>query len=389
MKRIYLDNAATTPTDSRVLNAMLPYFTDGYGNPSSLHAFGQEAKHAVEEARNIIAGFIGANPEEIIFTSGGTESNNFTIKGIAYARRDKGNHIITSKIEHHAVLEPLHFLEKQGFEVTYLPVDEYGLVDPDDVEKAITERTILISLMHANNEIGTIQPISEIGKLARRREIYFHTDAVQTFGHLPINVDELNVDLLSASGHKLYGPKGVGILYVRKGVRISPFMHGGDQEQGRRATTHNVPGIVGFGKAVQLAKEEMGREIEQLTFLRDTLIKGILDGIELSRLNGHPKQRLPNNVNVSISYVEGESMLLNLDMEGIACSTGSACTSSSLEPSHVLAAIGIPRELAHGSLRFSLGRQTSEDDIGYVLSVLPGIVVKLRTMSPLYKKGVK
>jgi cysteine desulfurase len=389
VKRIYLDNAATTPTDARVLEAMLPFFSQAYGNPSSLHAFGQEAKHAIEEARYIVAQFIGAEQEEIVFTSGGTESNNSAIKGVAYARRDKGNHIITSKIEHHAVLETCHFLEKQGFEVAYIPVDEFGVIDPADVKKAITEKTILISIMHANNEIGTIQPIAEIGKIAREWGIYFHTDAVQTLGHLPIDVSELNVDLLSASGHKLYGPKGVGILYVKKGIRMLPFMHGGDQEQGRRASTHNVPGIVGFGKAVELAKEEMAREIEQLTLLRDKLIKGILDKIEYARLNGHPKERLPNNVNVSISYVEGESMLLNLDMEGIACSTGSACTSSSLEPSHVLAAIGLSHELAHGSLRFSLGRLTSEEDIDYCLTRLSGIVRKLRAMSPLYKKGVK
>ena len=389
MKKIYLDNAATTPTDTRVLQAMLPYFTEVYGNPSSLHAFGQEAKHAIEDARYGIAAFIGAKPEEIIFTSGGTESNNCAIKGIAYARREKGNHIITSKIEHHAVLEPCNFLEKQGFEITCIPVNECGLVDPADVEKAITEKTILISVMHANNEIGTIQPIAEIGKIARGKGVYFHTDAVQTLGHLPIDVNELNVDILSASGHKLHGPKGVGILYVRKGVRMHPFMHGGDQEKGRRASTHNVPGIVGFGKAVELEKAEMGKEIEQLTFLRDKLIKGIISTIGFTRLNGHPTQRLPNNVNVSISYVEGESMLLNLDMEGIACSTGSACTSSSLEPSHVLMAIGLPHELAHGSLRFSLGRQTSEDDIDHVLTVLPGIIGKLRSMSPRYKKEVK
>ncbi|MCX5845244.1 MAG: cysteine desulfurase NifS [Deltaproteobacteria bacterium] len=389
MKKIYLDNAATTLTDTRVLQAMLPYFTEVYGNPSSLHAFGQEAKHAIEDARYTVASFIGAKPEEIIFTSGGTESNNCAIKGIAYARRDKGNHIITSKIEHHAILEPCHFLEKQGFEITCLPVDEYGLVDPADVEKAITDQTILISIMHANNEIGTIQPINEIGKIARRKGIYFHTDAVQTLGHLPIDVNELNVDILIASGHKLNGPKGVGILYVKKGIRMLPFMHGGDQEQQRRASTHNVPGIVGFGKAVELAKEKMETEIEKLTYLRDTLIEGILSTIEFTRVNGHTVQRLPNNVNVSIAYVEGESMILNLDMERIACSTGSACTSSSLEPSPVLVAIGLSHELAHGSLRFSLGRQTSEDDINHVITVLPGIVAKLRSMSPLYKKEVK
>src|SRR5512137_1746696 len=298
MKKIYLDNAATTPTDTRVLEAMLPFFTEVYGNPSSLHAFGQEAKHTIEDARYTVASFIGAKPEEIIFTGGGTESNNCAIKGIAYARRDKGNHIITSRIEHHAILEPCHFLEKQGFEITCIPVDKNGIVDSADVKKAITEKTILISIMHANNEIGTIQPIGEIGKIARGRGIYFHTDAVQTLGHLPIDVNDLNVDILSASGHKLNGPKGVGILYVKKGIRMLPFMHGGDQEQQRRASTHNVPGIVGFGKAVELAREEMGKEIEKLTSLRDKLIEGILNTIEFTRLNGHPTQRLPNNVNV-------------------------------------------------------------------------------------------
>jgi cysteine desulfurase len=389
MKNVYLDYAATTPTDARVVQAMLPCFTEIYGNPSSLHAFGQAAKHVAEEARQTIASFIGTAPEEIVFTSGGTESNNAVVKGVAYARRDKGNHIITSKIEHHAILEPCHFLEKQGFEVTYLPVDKYGLVDPGEVEKAMTDKTILISIMHANNEIGTIQPVGEIGRIARGKGVYFHTDAVQTFGHLPINVNDLHVDLLSASGHKVYGPKGIGILYIRKGTRILPFMHGGEQEKGRRASTHNVPGIVGFGKAVALANEEMGKEIKHLTALRDKLIRGILTKVEYSQLNGHPVQRLPNNVNVSIAYVEGESMLLNLDMEGICCSTGSACSSASLEPSHVLAAIGLPHELSHGSLRFSLGKPTSEEEINRVLEVLPGIVGKLRSMSPLYKKEVK
>jgi cysteine desulfurase len=389
MKRIYLDNAATTPTDKRVLEAMLPCFTEIYGNPSSLHAFGQDARHIMEESRDKIASFIGAKPEEIVFTSGGTESNNSAIKGIAYARRDKGNHIITSNIEHHSILEPCRFLEKQGFEVTYLPVDKYGVVDPDEVNRAITDKTILISIMHANNEIGTIQPIREIGKMARDKGVYFHTDTVQTMGHLPVDVNDLNIDSLSASAHKLYGPKGVGILYVRKGVRISSFMHGGDQEKGRRASTHNVPGIVGFGKAIEIAKEEMVNEMVELTSLRDDLIKGILTRIDHSFLNGHPNLRLPNNVNVSIPYVEGESMLMNLDMEGIACSTGSACSSSSLEPSHVLSAIGLPHELAHGSLRFTLGRSTTKNNIEYVLEVLPAIVEKLRAMSPLYKREVK
>ena len=389
MKKYYLDNAATTPTDPRVLQAMLPCFTEVYGNPSSLHAFGQTAKHLVEEARKTVASFIEASPEEIIFTSGGTEGNNTVVEGIAHARREKGNHVITSKIEHHSILEPCHFLEKEGFEVTLIPVNEYGLVDPDDVRKAITEKTILISIMHANNEIGTIQLLTEISKIARENGIYFHTDAVQTFGHFPISVNELQIDLLSASAHKLYGPKGIGILYVRKGTRIEPILRGGDQERRRRASTHNVPGIVGLGKAVELAKEEVVNEIEKLTVLRNMLIDGILTKIEHSRLNGHPTQRLPNNVNISFSYVDGESMLLKLDMEGIACSTGSACTSSTLEPSHVLSAIGLPLELAHGSLRFSLGRQTTEDNIRYVLEVLPGIISKLRSISPAYKNVAK
>jgi cysteine desulfurase len=386
MKRIYMDYAATTPTDPDVLASMLPYFSEIYGNPSSLHAFGQEAKYAVEKARDTIASFIGASADEIVFTSGGTESDNFAVKGVAHARKNKGNHIITSAIEHHAVLETGSFLEKNGFEVTRLPVDEYGLVRAVDVEKAITDKTILISVMHANNEIGTIQPIAEIGAIARKHGIIFHTDAVQTCGHIPINVKDMNIDLLSASGHKLYGPKGVGILYIRKGTRIQPLMQGGDQEKGRRASTLNVPGIVGMGKAVELAGENMSREAERLTILRDRMIHDILSKIKHVRLNGHPVYRLPNNVNVCIEFVEGESLLLNLDMEGIACSTGSACTSSSLEPSHVLLAIGLPHEIAHGSLRFTLGRHTTGEDVDHVLNVLPGIVEKLRAMSPLYKK---
>jgi cysteine desulfurase len=387
MKPIYLDHAATTPTDPAVVQAMLPFFTRIYGNPSSMHAFGQEAKRAIEAARDSIASFLGAKPEEIIFTSGGTESNNFILKGIAASAGNRGNHIITSAIEHHAVLESCHYLEKQGFQVTYLPVDRFGLVDPDDVKRNITDKTILISVMHANNEIGTIEPIAEIGRIARKRGVPFHTDAVQTFGHLPINVDELNIDALSASAHKFYGPKGVGILYLRRGTRIQSFMHGGEQERKRRASTHNVTGIVGFGKAVELAAEGMEKETRQEIFLRDKLISGILERIENTRLNGHPVHRLPNNVNVSVAYIEGESMLLNLDMEGIAVSTGSACTSASLEPSHVLTAIGLPHELAHGSLRLTLGRATTEADIDRMLDVLPGIVKKLRAISPLYKKG--
>ena len=385
MKRIYLDYAATTPTDPEVVKAILPYFTDKFGNPSSVHSFGQEAKGAIEYARERIANLIGARQEEIIFTSGGTESNNFSLKGIAYANKTKGNHLITSAIEHHAITEPCKFLEKQGFKITYLQVDEYGLVDPQAVKEAITDKTILISIMQANNEIGVIQPIQEIGIIAKEKGVCLHTDAVQTFGHLPINVDELNVDLLSISAHKLYGPKGVGALYIRKGTRITTFMHGGDQEKNRRASTHNVSGIVGFGKAVELAKEKMDEERGKLVPLRDKLIKGILDNIDHARLNGHPVKRLPNNVNISVEYIEGESMILNLDMEGIACSTGSACTSSSLEPSHVLLALGLSHELAHGSLRFTLGRYSKEEEIDYVLGVLPKIVHKLRSMSPLYQ----
>jgi cysteine desulfurase len=389
MKKIYLDYAATTPTDPMVVQAMLPYFTDYFGNPSSLHGFGQETKQAVETARQKIASFIGAKPEEIIFTSGGTESDNTALIGVAHAKKNKGTHIITTAIEHHAVLETCRFLGKEGFRVTYINVDAQGLVDPSAVEKAISKDTILISIMHANNEIGTVQSIAEIGRIAREKGIHFHTDAVQTFGHMPINVDDLHVDLLSASAHKLYGPKGVGILYVKKGTRFTPFLHGGYQERGRRASTHNVPSIVGFGKAVEIAGEEMELETKKLLSLRDRLIRGITESIEDSYLNGHPTRRLSNNVNVSIAFIEGESMILNLDMEGIACSTGSACTSSSLEPSHVLMAIGLPHELAHGSLRFSLGKYSSEEDVDRVLMVLPNIVKKLRAMSPLYKKEVK
>jgi cysteine desulfurase len=389
MKRIYLDYAATTPTDPEVVKAMSPYFTDIFGNPSSLHSFGQEAKQAIEEAREVISSFMGARPEEIVFTSGGTESNNYALKGILYANKNKGNHLITSTIEHHAIIEPCKFLEKQGLKVTYLNVDEYGLVDPQDVKKAITDKTILISIMQANNEIGVIQPIQEIGKIAKEEGIYFHTDAVQTFGHLPVNVDKLNVDLLSTSAHKLYGPKGVGVLYIRKGTRIASFLHGGDQESNRRASTHNVAGIVGFAKAVELAKEKMHEEREKIVPLRNKLIRGILNNIDHARLNGHPTKRLPNNVNVSVEYIEGESMLLNLDMEGITCSTGSACTSSSLEPSHVLLAIGLSHDVAHSSLRLTLGRYTDDKDIDYVLERLIKIVYRLRSMSPLYKKGGK
>lgn len=386
MKRIYLDYAATAPTDPLVIEAMLPYFFEKFGNPSSIHSFGQEAKKAIEDSREKLSGFLGAKPEEIVFTSGGTESDNFAIKGAAFALQHKGNHIITSAIEHHAISEPCRFLEKRGFKITFIPVDKYGLVDPADIKKAITDKTVLISVMHANNEIGVLEPIAEIGSIAKEKGVYFHTDAVQTVGHIPVNVNELNVDLLSLSAHKFYGPKGIGALYIKKGTRIERFLDGGDQERSRRASTHNTPGIVGLGRAVELCKEKMAEEAVFQTGLRESLIKGIQEKIPHVYLNGHPKQRLPNNVNFSIKYIEGESMLLNLDMLGIAASTGSACTSTSLEPSHVLLAIGLSHEIAHGSLRFTLGRWSSKEDIDYLLEHLPKIVENLRAMSPLYEK---
>ena len=385
MRRIYLDCAATTPVNPEVVKAMLPYFTDACGNPASIHSYGQEAKGAIEEARDKIAALISARSEEIVFTSGGTEADNFAIKGIVCANERKGNHIITTSVEHSAVIETCKFLEKRGYRVTYLPVDKYCMVDPHDVEEAITDKTILISVMHANNEVGTIQPVSEIGKIAQEAEVYFHTDAVQTVGHIPVNVDELKVDMLSMSAHKFYGPKGIGALYIRKGTRLTPFLHGGGQEERRRAGTQNVPAIVGLGKAVELAKQEMETEMKRLRYLRDKLIKGLLVQIDHISLNGHPTKRLPNNVNVSVDFVEGESMLLNLDLEGICASTGSACSSASLEPSHVLMAMGLAHEQAHGSLRFSLGRESTEEDIERVEQVLPGVVAKLRAISPLSK----
>jgi len=382
MNQIYLDYASTTPTDKRVVEAMLPYFGDIFGNPASIHAFGQEAKAAVEGARQRIAVFLGADPAEIVFTSGGTESDNFAIKGVATANRAKGSHIITSSVEHHAVLETCRFLEREGFAVTYLPVDRDGMVDPAAVAGAITPQTVLVSIMHANNEIGTIQPVAEIGRIAHERGILFHTDAVQTFGHLPFTVRELDCDLLSVSAHKLYGPKGVGLLYIRKGTRIVPHMNGGEQESGRRASTLNVPGIVGFGKAVELAGAELAEETERLTAMRDRLIRGLFERLDGIRLNGHPTQRLPNNINISVEDVDGEGMVLSLDMLGIAATTGSACASSSVEPSHVLAAIGVPREPPHGSLRFSLGRYTKKSDIDALLETLPSVVGRLRALSP-------
>jgi cysteine desulfurase len=379
MQSIYLDNAATTPTDKSVIEEMLPYMSEKFGNPSSFHSWGQEAQKAVEKARRDISLIIGADPSEIVFTSGGTESNNFAIKGIAYQNKTRGDHIITSSIEHHAVLKTCRFLEGQGFRVTYLPVDRHGIVDPDLLKKAITDKTILISVMHANNEIGTIEPVEEIGKIARDRDICFHTDAVQTFGHLPVNVDKLGVDILSASAHKFYGPKGAGFVYIRKGTDAASFMHGGEQERGRRASTHNVPGIIGTRKAAVIARDLLEEETIKLTRLRDKLIAGISNSIENSELNGHLFKRLANNVNISVQGAGGESMLLNLDLEGISCSTGSACSSSALEPSHVLLALGQNRKKAAESVRFSLGRSTEERDIDAVLDVLPGIVRRIRS----------
>lgn len=385
MKRTYLDYAATTPARPEVVEAMRPYFTEAFGNPSTIYSYGQEAKGAVEATRAKVARLLNAREEEIVFTSGGTEADNFALTGVAYAGEGKKDHIITSVVEHHAVLETTKFLEKRGVKVTYLPVDKYGMVDPDDVRKALTAKTALISVMHANNEVGTIEPVAEIGRIAGEAGVYFHTDAVQTAGHIGVDVEKLGVNLLSISGHKLYGPKGVGILYIRKGTRIAPFMHGGEQEKRRRAGTENVPGIVGLGVAVELAQGELEEEARRLTQLRDRLAQGLKERIEDINFNGHPVKRLPNNVNICVAYVEGESMALNLDLEGICASTGSACSSASSEPSHVLSALGLPPEQAHGSLRFTLGKWTTDRDIDRVLDILPRTVAKLRAMSPLLK----
>jgi len=383
MKRIYMDHAATTSTDVEVVKAMEPYFTLKYGNPNSIHSFGQEAREAVEEARGKVAHLIGANPAEIVFTAGGTEADNYAIKGIAWANQKKGNHIITSKIEHHAVLHSCQFLEKQGFKITYLPVDKYGLIDPENVKKAITDKTILVTIMHANNEIGTIEPIKEISKVVKKAGVYFHIDSVQTTGHIPIDVNDLGVDMLSMSGHKFYGPNGIGALYLRKGIKIVTLIDGGAQEKNRRAGTENLAGIVGMGKAAELAEKRLlqGKEDEVIK-LRDKLIKGITEKIDHTRLNGHPRKRLPGNANFCFEFIEGESMLLSLDMEGVAASSGSACTSGSLEPSHVLLAIGLPPEIAHGSLRLTLGKDNTEKEIDYVIDILPGTIEKLRALSP-------
>jgi cysteine desulfurase len=389
MKRVYLDHNATTPLHPEVLEAMLPYYKEAFGNPSTIYSFGQETRKATDEAREKVANLIGASPEEIIFTSGGTEANNLALKGVAAALEKKGRHIITSSIEHHAVLSTLEYLEKRGYTVSFLPVDEHGWLDPKEVEEAITSQTALISVMHANNEVGTIEPIAKIGEIARRAGIYFHTDAVQTIGKIKVNVDDLKVDLLSLSAHKFYGPKGAGALYVRKGTRIHPLLHGGYQERRRRAGTENVAGIVGLGKAAEIASKEMVQQSRRESNLRDRLEKMIGENINHCRLNGHPTRRLPNTLNISFEFIEGESLILNLDLKGVAVSTGSACTSGSLEPSHVLMAMGVAPEIAQGSIRFSLGRDNQKEDIDYTVENLVEIVARLREMSPLFTERKK
>lgn len=384
-KLVYMDNAATTPVKEEVLNAMIPYFTQKYGNASSIYKLGREAKAALDESREKIAKVLNAKSKEIFFTSGGSEADNWAIKGIAFANKDKGNHIITTKIEHHAVLHTCEYLQKNGFDITYLDVDEYGVIDLEQLKNSITDKTILISIMFANNEIGTIQPIKEIGQIAREKKVYFHTDAVQAIGNVEIDVDELNIDLLSLSAHKLYGPKGVGALYARQGVKIHQYMHGGAQEKNRRAGTENIAGIVGLATAVELAHRNIEEHNETLTKLRNKLINDILKNIKYARLNGHPERRLPGNVNISFEFIEGEALLLSLDMVGIEGSSGSACTSGSLDPSHVLLAIGLPHEIAHGSLRLTLGDFNKEEEIDYVVENLVKIVERLRQMSPLYE----
>lgn len=386
---IYLDNAATTKTAPEVLEAMLPYFTEYYGNPSSVYSFASRNKDEITKQRDIIADALGAKGNEIYFTAGGSESDNWALKATAEAYRDKGNHIITTKIEHHAILHTAEYLEKNGFEITYLDVDENGVVDLEKLKAAIRPETILISVMFANNEIGTIEPIKEIGAIAKEHGILFHTDAVQAFGQLPINVDECQIDMLSASGHKLNGPKGIGFLYIRKGVKIRSFVHGGAQERRRRAGTENVPGIIGLGAAVKRAVTTMSERTAKERELRDYMIGRIEKEIPYAKLNGHRTDRLPNNVNFSFRFVEGESLLIMLDMKGICASSGSACTSGSLDPSHVLLAIGLPHEIAHGSLRLTLSEETTKEEIDYVVDSLKEIVDKLRSMSPLYEDFVK
>jgi cysteine desulfurase len=381
-KCIYMDNAATTKTHPDVVSAMLPYMIEYFGNPSSLYDFGQTSKKAVEQARQQVAHAIGCKPKEVYFTAGGSESDNWAIKGVAFANQKKGKHIITSSIEHHAVIHPCEWLVSQGFEVTFLPVDEYGVVSAESVAGAIRDDTILVSIMFANNEIGTIEPIYEIGAICKEKGVYFHTDAVQAVGHVPINVDAMHIDLLSLSAHKFHGPKGVGCLYIRSNVKIEQLIHGGGQEKKRRAGTEHVPGIVGLGAAITRSVSLMPKTNMHIQKLRDRLIEGLLT-VPRSRLNGHPQNRLPNNINITFEFIEGESILLFLNQYGIAASTGSACTSASLEPSHVLVACGMPHDQVHGSLRLTLGEETTEEDVSYVIEILPGIVQRLRDMSPL------
>ena len=388
-KLIYLDNAATTKTSPTVVEAMLPYFTEYYGNASSIYSIGTKSKEAINKSRETIAATLGAKPEEIYFTAGGSESDNWALKATAEAYESKGKHIITTKIEHHAILHTCEYLEKRGYEISYIDVDENGKVKVDELERAIRPDTILISVMFANNEIGTVQPIKEIGEIAKKHGILFHTDAVQAYGQLPINVDEYHIDMLSSSGHKLNGPKGIGFLYIRKGVKIRSFVHGGAQERKRRAGTENVPGIVGYGKAAEEAFATMKERTAKEAKLRDYLIDRVLKEIPYTRLNGHRTDRLPNNANFSFQFIEGESLLIMLDMKGICGSSGSACTSGSLDPSHVLMAIGLPHEIAHGSLRLTLGADTTKEDIDYVVGETKAIVERLRSMSPLYEDFVK
>lgn len=389
LQRIYLDYAATTPVHPLVRSAMNPYLSRIFGNPSAVHYHGRKARQAMDLSREKVARLIGADVDCLFFTSGGTEANNLALSGIARANHKKGNHIVTSVVEHHAVLDVCHSLEDSNFKITYLPVDEFGIVSPKDVEKAITDKTILISFMLANNVIGAIQPIAEIGKIARQKGVYLHTDAVQAVGHIPVSVDELGVDMLSMSAHKLYGPKGIGALYIRKGTRIAPIIYGGGQENRMRSGTENVPGIVGFGKAAELALEEMKQESAHLIRLRNRLVKSILSDVPYSHLNGHPEKRLPNNTNFSFEFIEGEWLCSRLDDRGISASTGSACSSASHEPSYVLKAIGRPPELCHGSMRLTLGKWTSEEEIKQILNVLPEVIAKIRSSSPLYKRYIK
>lgn len=385
MRKVYLDNAATTALSPRVLEAMLPYFTQYYGNPSSVHAFGREAKQGLDKARDQVAKALHCEPSEVIFTGCGTESDNTVLLGVAQRYGDKGKHIITTNVEHHAILHTCEYLEKQGYSVTYLPVDQDGLVTAEQVAAAIRPDTILVSIMFANNEVGTIMPIQEIGVVCKEKGVLFHTDAVQAVGHIPVDVQAMHIDMLSLSAHKFHGPKGVGALYCRKGIRLPSYIMGGAQEKGRRAGTENVAGIVGLGAAIQLATEQLEENRAKMTALRDRLMTGIQTRISEVKLNGHPTNRLPNNVNFSFKYIEGESILLMLDMNGIAASSGSACTSGSLDPSHVLLALGLPHEIAHGSVRLTLGDETTEEDIDYTIDVLEKTVARLRAMSPLYK----